>query len=1305
MSTISELLIKIGADSSGLRGELNKSKQDIDKAFAVNPVNEFSGALTGASDSVGSMVSKLSGLAALAAGGFGLATVIDSAVQAGESIYQLQNRFSLTTAEAGALSKTMRLAGGDIDTAASAIMRLDKSYSSGSAEGEKAKSTLDLFGVKLTDTTGKMLPLNEQLKNLAAGYKLAQENGQQQEFLMNTLGTRGLALEKTLRNYAEAADNASKVQSFGIDPEEMHQAEQELQILKMQASQATSGMASMLVPIAQEYLPVILGGLVNATKFLKENRTEIESMIKTVFELIVAYKSLQAAKKVTGIIADGASALKNIAMPAATTAAGAGEEFALSKSQEAAIKRAQKEATRTYKQMEKDAVAAAKTMNLSIEETAAVIAKKMTEISLKSDETAAQVRAEMITAFQESAGSATEMGIAAREANNAIASSAVEAALSQQKLTAATAEAGSVATASGEKQVGAQEAASAATAGHAAEEEGLAAKEALAGTAGEEAGAKEAGGQELAQGAAAEHGVEQELLTAKQEAAGLAGETAGAQEAGGQELAQGATAAHGAEQEALTVKEEIAGNTGAAAGGKIAGGMAIAEGAAASLEKTIIGLVSSTWNLAAAWAAVGYLVYQHGQDTGWKNPFNKEPTYTFSNGNVYESGAGDAVGTVDSFTGQPIGGYENKEVDTSGDSTDEEADQNDSEFVASQKDWKDNPYYNKELEYKQKAEMAMTSSPPASGGGGGGGGSRASAAVEKVPDVVHYSLLDNPDLAEYANQIQYAAETEGVDPNFLAAIILSESGGNQSAISSAGAIGLGQLMPDTAAGLGVNPYDANENIYGSAKYAAGLYRQFGDYRLAAAGYNAGGQAVVDYGGVPPYQETQNYVEKVMSLYNSSNTYMAPAGEATGKNALQEAQKKAQELKKAQQEAENLLVSMQNKVADEEESTYQQGMDKIVQDVAKKNGEIAKLQAAGVNVDPLKQELAKYEEVMKEKVTDKWYEACQQIKYDTRTVLDQVNEDYQDEADNEFEITLRKLNKERNEKLKAIQKDKDDAEARIAVENWMNAEILAAGKKRDKAIEENHKKVISAFEDKGDYLGLYKEMNGNPNGEQKDIDKEGNQKLAKEYVEIWDAAHASIAANIADTAGALYSSLDESIAGFIQGTKSAMDVVHSFTNTVLESIAQIVAKRAAANLVDSLLGSFLGGGVSGGLGKASTFAAGETSATTTFMSGSLSILPLADGGIVTAPTLAMVGEGGESEAVMPLSHLQAILGHSSSKSGGVQVNIINNSSASVTEKDTRYDDDLQQYVLDIVVDGAERNKGGFGRNLKTALGGS
>lgn len=124
--------------------------------------------------------------------------------------------------------------------------------------------------------------------------------------------------------------------------------------------------------------------------------------------------------------------------------------------------------------------------------------------------------------------------------------------------------------------------------------------------------------------------------------------------------------------------------------------------------------------------------------------------------------------------------------------------------------------------------------------------------------------------AQFDDFIKEASEKWNVDPSLVRAVIQQESAFNPNATSSCGAQGLMQLMPETARSLGVNnAYDARENILGGTRYLRGLLDRFkGDTRLALAAYNAGAGNVQKYGGVPPFAETQNYVAKIMSNYES-----------------------------------------------------------------------------------------------------------------------------------------------------------------------------------------------------------------------------------------------------------------------------------------------------------------------------------------------------------------------------------------------------------------------------------------------------
>ncbi len=168
-----------------------------------------------------------------------------------------------------------------------------------------------------------------------------------------------------------------------------------------------------------------------------------------------------------------------------------------------------------------------------------------------------------------------------------------------------------------------------------------------------------------------------------------------------------------------------------------------------------------------------------------------------------------------------------------------------------------------------RAELAAQNSQEAGGADVPGVASGAAVGAINAPSMVAPAQINA--------LVSTNASQWNVDPALVKAIIANESGFNSNATSNVGAQGLMQLMPGTAAGLGVtNAYDPAQNVSGGTRYIKGLLDRFdGDVRKAVAAYNAGPGAVEKYDGVPPYAETQNYVQNVLASYEKYRNQNTP----------------------------------------------------------------------------------------------------------------------------------------------------------------------------------------------------------------------------------------------------------------------------------------------------------------------------------------------------------------------------------------------------------------------------------------------
>ena len=452
-------------------------------------------------------------------------------------------------------------------------------------------------------------------------------------------------------------------------------------------------------------------------------------------------------------------------------------------------------------------------------------------------------------------------------------------------------------------------------------------------------------------------------------------------------------------------------------------------------------------------------------------------------------------------------------------------------------------------------------------------------------------------------------------------------------------------------------------------------------------------------------------EGTWSGVSQESTGGTSAGRSGIDAAEREAQRLAERIERLTEKVQQSVASLAHDIIGEVGTTYEKGMDALHQKMEQMEAAIAEASAFGIDTTALRAKLDEYANIVKEKVTKAWREANEDIRQETALTWAEVRQDARAEAEAAYQIGVTRLAREKENRLKEVAMTKDSAEARVAVEQWAAAEMAKLDRQRIEALRAVNSKRIALMQEQGDLLGLRSYLQENGDAQQMDIDLAGQQELAKAYVKIWNDAHRSVASYLADAADVVYGTLSNSIEEFIRGTKSALNVFKDFASSILSMMAKIAAQRLAANIMGGLFGG--GKAAAAVTGAAATMGAtGKYSFPTgvSFSKGYarpslLSVPAFAKGGIVTAPTLAMIGEGGVHEAVIPLNerNLSTLGGGGQGKAPTVVVNITNRTDSRVSVENKRFDASLRKMVLDIVVDGASRDVGGFKSNLKTALG--
>lgn len=1223
-TTIADLEVRIGADSNQFKQELQKVETQVGKAFNVNPINEFSTSVDSVTGRVGSLVSKFTAIAGIMAGGFGLTSMIEGSVKAGEAVYQLSQRYQITTKEASEMNRILKITGSDADTAAKTIMRLDKALSGNSNEGKKAQETLKLFGVSLTDANGKMLPMNQQLAELAKGYRAAADAGYGQEYVMNTLGVRGLALISVLQNYNEAAEVASKVKGIGLNPEEMHKASLQLKEMELQFGQLKLASGAAITPLVMELLPQLLPYLQESAVWINKNKNEIASTAKTLVQIIALYESIKIAKKAAAAVNAVVSTVKNSQSPMGLDTA------ELTRAQKAQINKALRDNERVYAQMRREAIKTANQQKLSAEETSAFLAQEFSKISIKATQSAEQIRAAMTLGFQSVRAEAAESsiavnrsilstGVAAEESANLHVAANVRKVESDMAVVASQGKVGVAATVAGTKAVEASAIATAAT------------------TANIEKNA---------------------VLAASYEGVGVRATTAGA----------------------------------------------VAVSAAGRAMGAVTTLTRAVWALAGGWlgvaAAVGFALYSMGQANKAEAEFQHANEVTLMDKGKKYHLAKNRDGKV-VFANDSAGYVE----------VPERLRNKYESYVSAQKKASADAALGeiKAEQAKMQAELAAQMQN-----------------ISNIGDSISKTstTTTHKDTSSAAETVRFMIN-QGIDPRIafgMAGGNMLESGGNTKNLNAkavnpnGGAFGIQQWLLDRKEDLfnfakqnHSDPYDIHtqqafqvyEMLYGKEK---------DNYKKALAelgnSQDVGLAAKLVDKWITRSEGTEDI--RAQKAANAQLLYKDMKGEGglTGADIL----RRQKSIDDAKKDLKNLEGELKQSITGEIGTSYESEIQKIEEDVRKKSEAIKKIKDVSDTIDTSNAEklLNQFKTVEVDKVNKKLQEQRDKLKLDTAKTNVEILGNYKDLAEQQFIVSKNELDREREERLKSVAKQKDDVEAKAQVEEWYTAKYKALVTERETAERESYDKAVKLAINRHDANRL-QQLTSSKDAKQY-RDWEGDTAKLQTFYKLWEQGNMSMSAATAEAAESFASGLSSIFSNLATDITSVKDLTQNMGKLILSTVVNIIAKIAAARLAAALLGQSLG------VGTPSVASGGNVQTLTMqgFVNSAIARMPnmptykFASGGVITAPVMSLMGEGKDNEAVLPLNqNTFASLGRNIANTiggGPVMVNVNNYTNSKVTVTEETSTGDMKTQIVNIVIEEIASNRNGSQDILKQLIGG-
>ncbi|WP_288863308.1 phage tail tip lysozyme [uncultured Megasphaera sp.] len=1090
----------------------------------------------------------------------------------------------------------------------------------------------------MQDATGKLLPLNVQLERLAEGYKKAREAGQGQEYIMATLGVRGMALTKTLLEYDEAARRTASLKGIGIDPKAMHEASEDVKVMQMQLQQITLTAGAALSPLVASLARDLLPLLSDTAAWLGKHKELVGSVTVSVVRLVAAYEALKLARNAATAVRDIYDKLKP-----RTTAADMERMEALTRAQERQIARSINASNKRYDVQRQLAIKTAKDEQMSAAETERYLTESFTRIGIAAERSANSIRESMTAAFRMANREATQAATGMTGANVRVAES--ELAIGKAAQTSAALKAQATA-----RSVAASKAAAAANVRTAATE-----------------------------------------------------------------------AAVGREAQATGVAYTFAGT-------KAVSASTVSIGAVSRVGGMVRNLTGMVWALAGGWmgvaaaavAAGAYMYSAYKKDQAYRGAH----TYSVKGADgqthrmtVGEDGtvlrANDDKAYARKYKVGHVSVY--KPIDDTAIQNARKAHAARLAQVKAEEDRKMRLDIDKQIrELGGISDMQL----PKTRAGRGAGSDKANAA---------------PKDTSIAAQVYQILTKSGVDSRYAIGLVgsyMMESGGNTERLRAgavnpkSGAYGIGQWLGTRkralaafaqSRGLSMSDYRTQALFQAHELLSNGYER--GQYLKALSQIRA--QGITDPGQLAiladryTTRSEQTGAIKAQKARNA-RAFAARIKGGVGSGADMDLAGDVAEhqlaIDKARQDLHNLELELSAAVQRDTGTAYEVGMAQVREEVRRKKAQIDSLAQTDPSIDTAKAAklLAAYQEAETAKVTAAWRKRWQEFTAAANRAETELTGDYKRAADNDFKDKIARLDAERKEQLKALAQHANDKAAELAVDKAYTVKRLALMRELDDARRDSYKRELDYAASRHDMTHVRSLLSGRRREQYDAWQDEG--KAVQTYIKLCQDGTVTTQGMMAGIAESFSGTLADSFGKLGSEIHNTAELVESVGKTMLHTIMQVMAKMVAAKAAAAIFGGVLGsqnptyrmadylpgkapGGIGGGLLQ--------------------SFMPhFATGGVVTAPTIGLIGEGGDREAVLPLNaQTFAALGEgvarNLSRGGGSAapiINVINKSGSPATVTSAGVDDKMGAAVYTVVIDKLMANKDGALDALRQQVGG-